>query len=198
MNLPKLPFGMIDVDDETKALLESLDEKWFFDGVFYHKAEYVVAFGIKDGVLHVLGHAGKHRQMYFEIRKNTSTGGIEEIAFEPNEPDMFSDFLMIFPGANKRRQQTMNFWKLKSEIVAINKKDIEEKTRNIAIYQLSLEEVECVLGVSLQLVETGKPKKFLEAESEYYLMTEAYKLGADMIVNCQKSSSGTPVKIVKK
>jgi len=202
MNLPKLPFSMIDVDAETKALLDSLDRKWYSDGVFPHSVEYLEAVGIKNGILYILGRAGKLGQMCFEIRKNLSTGEIEDVAFEHYEPGLVSAMTLslyeYLPGTKKRRKQTKEFWRLRDDIIRINKADIDEKIKNITVYQLSLEEVERSLGIKLQLVDTGKPEKFLDAESEYYLRAEAYKAGADIVVNFQKGSSvGTPVKIVK-
>lgn len=201
MKLPKLPYGMIDVDKDAKTFIDSLGEKHFYDGVFYHKVRFVVAFGIKDGILHVLGTAGDYNQLYFEIKRNVATGFTEEIAFEPNEgPGVLSAITLTLydrlPDTKKRRKQTKEFWNLHDGLAEMNRKDIDEKIKNIRIFQGTIEEVERDLGVSLERVETGKSETFIKAESDYFLRVEAYRAGADLVVHYQPGSSiGTPVKI---
>lgn len=201
MNLPKLPYGMIDIDADTKAVLESLEEKWFSDGVFNHKVCSVEAFGIKDNILHIIGRAGGYNQLYFEIKKNIINGFTEEVVFEPNNgPGMISLCTLTLydwlPDTKKRRKQTEDFWNLRDGLAAMNKKDIDEKIKDIRIFQGTIKEVERDLGVPLERVDTGKSETFIKAESDYFLRTEAYRAGADLIVHYQPGSSiGTPVKI---
>jgi len=191
MKLAKLPYGMIDVDKDTRALLESLEERWFFDGVFFHKTASIEAFGIKDDILHVIGIAGDYDQMYFEIKKNISTGSVEEIVFEPNKgPGIISalTFSMYdrLPDTKKRRKQTEDFWNLRDELVNLNRKDIGAKIKNIRILRGMVEGVECDSEIFHAKINTGEPETRFNADMEYLLRVEAHRVGADAVAFINK------------
>jgi len=77
---------------------------------------------------------------------------------------------------------------------------IENETKGIDIYQISMKELSQLTGKNLELVETGKQKKFIEAEDDFWLLAKASGLGADAVVEYQAGSParGTPVKFVDK
>ena len=93
-----------------------------------------------------------------------------------------------------------------------NMYELEQKIKDITVHQGTIEEVSNGLGVSLEMVETGKPEKFIEAEDLFLLRVKAYLLNANMIVHYQPTTNvtdyllgssfeesviGTPVRIKK-
>ena len=172
---------MIDVDRQTKKIMESLEDKWFTDGFFFHRTKTVLAFGVKNDILHIVGIAGEHNQLYFEIRSNLETGSMEEICFEPNEgPGLISAFTFSLydklPGTKKRRQQTMAFWKLRNELKDINQEDIKKK----------LEKISIVRGMTSDgKISDSKDAKFFETldiDDELHLKITAHRARADSII----------------
>jgi hypothetical protein len=213
MEIPNMPRSPVDIDEETMALIESLQDKWFAHPVITscrYKVKSIEAIGIMDEILYILGRAGPRNNLFFEIQRNikSENADVGEIVFEPYYGrGIFGCIAWIFTfglydkwfNIKERSKQTNEYFTKCFKIEQANQTEINEKVKGIKIFQGTIAEVEAELNVALKMIDTGKPEKFIKATDTFWLRAKARRIGADAIVHYQPGSSiGTPVQIIYK
>lgn len=184
-----IPKVSIDIDDETVQFLKSVGRE--FERVYVVRKD-------QDGI-HVMGY--DHRFCVEATKDNT--GNVtknKDVCYAWSFCDEFLNFFTArklghYKDMKKRNEE---FFRHTNLYIDENKKEAQEKTKNIKIYQGPLDEVEKELGKKLEIINTEGPQTFLHTDSVELMVAEAYVLGADAIVHYQPGSAiGTPVKFKK-
>jgi hypothetical protein len=152
-----------------------------------YKLDTVYALQATESIIQVL--AGRHRSFFGRFYRAKYSLPSWEVQREE-----YKESLQWFYGGRE-------------EIVTANQMDLNDKIKDIRLYQGGLEEVAAVLGKELELVDTGKPQTFIKVEKRDgsyasilpdtdWLRLEAFKLHADAVIHYQPGSAiGTPVRI---
>ncbi|MBS3122248.1 hypothetical protein J4434_05185 [Candidatus Woesearchaeota archaeon] len=178
MQIPDVPTVPIDLDDNTKDFLESLEGRL--------DVNEITAVKVDDSTVYVLAYNNNIFVLeYNVIELDRKTGRVTENSF-----------------TNWKFRAVKEFDKKKEEYKRANLKDAEEKVKDIKIYQGSTEEVAKRLGRSLEEVDTHKPETFVRSSDSLMLRIRVYQLGGEAIVHYQNNPIrynpnyciGTPVK----
>jgi hypothetical protein len=170
---------------------------------------------IQGSNVHVLGRNGRY---FTHAVHNRETGEILEDNYfiAPCSEKRFDTYRHLPPVAfplglgvlSKNRKPFKQYLRTRDRFFEQNEDDLnaKETVRNIPIYN-SWESAERDLG-PLEVVKFPDPRKFVEAEDEFWLRVRAYELGGEAIVDFYKESEvsglyahkdpyvkGTPVKI---
>ncbi len=206
MKMPKMPYSPINMDAEMIAFLKTLEDKWFVHPTIKslrYKVSSIEITGIIGNTLYVLGEAGPFGELRFGMEKDIESSEVKENVFKP----YYRGLLWIFtaglygkiPYISAREKQTNEYWKRYREIRTANERGIDEKIKDIKVFQGTIGEIEKSLGVKLEMVELSKPETFIKADNIYWLRAEAGRAGANLVVHYQPGSAvGTPVKIIGK
>lgn len=195
MKIPDLPNVPIDMDEQTKSFVESLEDK----------IGYIDVVRVEEDNINVLGKDSYYGHRYYEVLQNRTSGEISETSFKDSYsldvgvPMVLSFGIYSFaPHIRKREKQKREHEQKVEQFREANLNDIREKIKDIRVYQGTMDEVQKELG-PLERIDTGKPETFLEEVNTFWLRVKAYLNGADAIVHYQPGSSiGTPVRYSNK
>lgn len=195
--MPKIPLEY-EMNPEIKKAVHSLE----------NKLKGIGAVRVFDGKVNVLGYqrpkSAFKPPMHYDIITNIGGEVIEENKFLLAE-DRISN-LFGFRTKNlsilERERKTREYKDKIIEIERQNMEDIKKAVSSIRIFHVSKKKVEEVLERSLKLAETGCSKAYIEAQDAFWLTVEAYKIGADYVIDVQDVQSdllrGIPVKYADK
>lgn len=103
----------------------------------------------------------------------------------------------LTPSIRRRNKKVNELYSKLEQYKKENMEDLRKNADSIAIYDLDPDQVEKLTGKKLRLVDTGEPKKFIEAINSFDMRIKAFHLGADAVIRYQEGSArGTPVKLV--
>lgn len=198
MRLPNLPKCSIGLEDCDYKFLDSLEGK----------VDYVDIVRIEDDSLHVLGSKDgffTKAKYYVEIIQNRASGEVNETSFR--EVVTFGNGLatvftlglyLLIPSIRQGERLKNGYIEKLGKYERQNLREIEDKVKDIKVYQGTIDEVQRELGRPLERVNTNHPETFLKASDTFWLRVKAYQLGADAVVHYQPGSAiGTPVKYKK-
>lgn len=196
MKIPDLPIVSIDMDDKARSFVESLDN-------IIHKIDRIDVVRVEGNYIHVLGkNLLRIFNGYSEITQNRVSGEVHETSFK-NLEGIDTGFAHLItlglyslsPNIRRRKKATNDYNRKVEQYRDENLKEIQDKIKDIRVYQGTIDEVQNELGKPLERVETDKPETFLKGADIFWLRVKAYLLGADAVVHYQPGSSiGTPVK----
>jgi len=201
MEIPEVPKVPADIDEEARNFLESLEDK----------IGHIDAAIFKGDCLHILSSTPSNNPTpnsptpkHFEIVYQKGEGEVRSSYF--TDPGTFGAFLTSFftagfyqlsPNMFTRRRRKKQHDEKVEQFKEANKREAEEKTKDINIYQLTnLGDVEKATGKEVEIVDVG-PENFLTAKSTLALRAKAHLLGANAIFCYQIFDgliSGTPLR----
>lgn len=192
MKIPDVPIVPMDLDDNTRAFLGTLDDK----------LDRIEAVKVDDGKLYVLGTYTKILdKCYREIVKDITSGRESETSFM--EPDTFGGVFAavftlglhyLFVTLDRKELVKKHNEKVEGYKQA-NLAEAEEAVKDIRVFQGTVDEVSKELGKPLERVDTGKAETFMRTSDILNLRVQAYLMGANAVVHYQPgSATGTPVK----
>lgn len=218
MQLPPLPLVPIDLDQREKDFLTSLDGKIDRILVAGRGVDKLFVMGNREGALYFnqidpnYVNSWAVRE-YVTIDRDKSTGKVDTCLFcgpdyvSPKEVLLgvatLSGYL-IYRGLWSEKQRGLRGLQKEFHKEAIsfrqqNLRDIQERVKDIRLYQGTLEEVERDFQRPLERVDTGKPETYIKEQDPFWLRVEAYLLGANAVVHYQPGSViGTLVRFKEK
>ena len=113
----------------------------------------------------------------------------------------------LLPSVRRAYTRDREFIKHVNEYKTANMAELGREVAEIPIFQLSMEEAERVLRRPLEVVDTGRPTKFLEAEAElgypndFWLRVRALEIGPTNALVCYQAGAparATPVRYADK
>ncbi len=212
--IKEFPYTPLQMDKETSDFLNSLEER-------INRVD--VATVVDDSIL-VLGtrfiNAGfltDTKGEFHDISYDKALSKLNDRYFIPPSGTLYHLGVRTKRIKERIRKLKEYEWKFRY-CVNRNLKEVDGKIKPIRIYQLSIDELQTELGITVERVDTGLPETFLRGEnvgwnnpispllldcnglsSEEMLRAQAYLLGADAIAHYQPGSSiGTPVRFKKR
>jgi len=201
MNIPEVPIAPLELDEEAKEFIISLEGR----------LGTIEAIGIEGKDVFVLGRPGWVSRNFFEIVYNKDgydressfkSVGVSEIVL----PIVLTlGLFQLTPWMSARRHKEKEYREKVENFKAKNLADAEAKLEHIKVYQVDASFLEKQLGKSLEIIELSQAEQFLEAENILNLRAAAYRVGANAITNFQEFETrythwfmGTPVKFAEK
>lgn len=192
MEIPDVPVVPMDLDDNTKDFLKSLEDR-------LNRIDAVRVFNDK---VHVLGTSlGWIDTHYHEIVKDRTSGRESKTSFK--EPGSVEGLLGIiftlgiyYALVEEPREFSLrNYNRMVKQYTEANLTEAEKKVKDVRVFQGTVDEISGELGRPLERVDTGKAETFLWGSDMLNLRILAYKMGANAVVHYQPGSAmGTPVR----
>lgn len=171
---PQLPLG---TTKEDEMFLENFHKTYVLRSATYVGDELIILAQNKPrtGYCNNITH--------YEIRKAHKTP--IKLFTDDNLLDGFAFFITLGMYSKSKRMlrikdQIHAFEKRVDEQICQNKKELENL---VSVYQENISEIEIQTGKKYSLLETGKGRGFLTADSLFDLKKETYKLGGTAIAN---------------
>ena len=196
MQIPDVPTVPMDLDDNTKDFLDSLEGR----------LDKIKAVRVFNDKVHVLGtYLGYIDAHYCEIIIDRTTGRESKTSFKtPDSFDgavgtLFTLGLYHICVTEVRKDRIRKYKQTVREYIHANLAEAEERVKDVRVFQGTVDEVSRELGRPLERVETSRPETFMRASDTLNLRIQAYLMGANAVVHYQPGSAmGTPVRYADK